>query len=107
MRSLNWRLAVPMTAVFAPAPRSPSIRRATSDESKCGGQTVCERQADTNKTPCRAVCTEPAGNLEFTASGLADVEFAQEIMAELAGLSEEGRVYWTMLFRGGRLQVGS
>jgi hypothetical protein len=78
MRSLNWRLAVPMTAVFAPAPRSASIRRATSDESKCGGQTVCERQADTNKTPYRAVCTEPAGNLEFTASGLADVDLRKK-----------------------------
>ena len=43
----------------------------------------------------------------ITASGLADVEFAQEIMAELAVLSEEGRAYWTKLFRGGRLQVGS
>jgi putative intracellular protease/amidase len=42
-----------------------------------------------------------------TASGLADVEFAQEIMAELAVLSEEGRAYWTKLFHGGRLQVGS
>jgi putative intracellular protease/amidase len=43
----------------------------------------------------------------ITASGLADVEFAREIMAELAVLSEEDRAYWTMLFRGGRLQVGS
>jgi putative intracellular protease/amidase len=43
----------------------------------------------------------------ITASGLADVEFAQEIMAELAVLSEEVRAYWTMLFRSGRLQVGS
>jgi putative intracellular protease/amidase len=43
----------------------------------------------------------------ITASGLADVEFAQEIMAELAVLSEEGRAYWTTLFRGGRLQTGS
>jgi transcriptional regulator GlxA family with amidase domain len=39
-------------------------------------------------------------------SGLADVEFAQEIMAEPAVLNEEDRAYWTMLFRGGRLQVG-
>jgi putative intracellular protease/amidase len=43
----------------------------------------------------------------ITASGLSDVEFAQEIMAELAVLSEEDRAYWTMLFRGGRLQAGS
>jgi hypothetical protein len=43
----------------------------------------------------------------ITASGLADVEFAQEIMAELAVLSQEGRAYWTKLFRSGRLQVGS
>ncbi len=43
----------------------------------------------------------------ITASGLADVEFAQEIMAELAVLSEEVRAYWTRLFRSGRLQVGS
>ena len=43
----------------------------------------------------------------ITASGLADVEFAEEIMAELAVLSEEGRAYWTKLFRGGRLQAGS
>jgi putative intracellular protease/amidase len=41
----------------------------------------------------------------ITASGLADVEFAQEIMAELAVLSEEDRAFWTMLFRGGRLQT--
>jgi len=43
----------------------------------------------------------------ITASGLADVEFAREIMAELAVLSEEDRASWTMLFRSGRMPVGS
>jgi len=40
----------------------------------------------------------------ITASGLADVEFAQEIMAELGVLSDDDRAYWTTLFRAGRLQ---
>lgn len=43
----------------------------------------------------------------ITASGLADVEFAQEIMAELGVLSAEDRAYWARLFRGGRLQSGA
>jgi putative intracellular protease/amidase len=38
----------------------------------------------------------------ITASGLADVEFAGEIMAELGVLSDSDRSYWTSLFRGGR-----
>jgi putative intracellular protease/amidase len=38
----------------------------------------------------------------ITASGLADVEFAEEIMAELGVLSDSDRSYWTSLFRGGR-----
>src|SRR2546430_16286545 len=43
----------------------------------------------------------------ITASGLADVEFAQEIMAELGVLSDSDRAYWTSLFRGGRLRSGA
>jgi putative intracellular protease/amidase len=43
----------------------------------------------------------------ITASGLADVEFAREIMAELGVLSEEDRALWTTLFRGGRLPAGA
>jgi len=43
----------------------------------------------------------------ITASGLADVEFAREIMAELGVLTEDDRAYWTTLFRGGRLQSGA
>lgn len=39
----------------------------------------------------------------ITASGLADVEFAREIMAELGVLDDRNRAYWTTLFRGGRL----
>ncbi len=42
----------------------------------------------------------------ITASGLADVEFAEEIMAELGVLSDSDRSYWTSLFRGGRLPSG-
>lgn len=42
----------------------------------------------------------------ITASGLADVEFAAEIMAELGVLSEANRQLWTTLFRGGRLSPG-
>lgn len=37
----------------------------------------------------------------ITASGLADVEFAAEIMAELGVLSTGDRARWTTLFRGG------
>jgi len=43
----------------------------------------------------------------ITASGLADVEFAQEVMAELGVLSADDRAYWAQLFRGGRLQPGA
>ncbi len=39
----------------------------------------------------------------ITASGLADVEFAREIMAELGVLSEAGREQWTSIFRSGRI----
>lgn len=39
----------------------------------------------------------------ITASGLADVEFAREIMAELEVLSAADRDLWTTLFRGGRM----
>jgi putative intracellular protease/amidase/catechol 2,3-dioxygenase-like lactoylglutathione lyase family enzyme len=38
----------------------------------------------------------------ITASGLADVEFAAEIMTELGVLSAEDRSRWTRLFRSGR-----
>jgi putative intracellular protease/amidase len=43
----------------------------------------------------------------ITASGLADVEFARDIMAELGVLSEEDRATWTRLFRSGRLDGGA
>ncbi len=43
----------------------------------------------------------------ITASGLADVEFAQEVMAELGVLSQADRAYWAQLFRGGRLASGA
>jgi putative intracellular protease/amidase len=39
----------------------------------------------------------------ITASGLADVEFAREIMAELDVLTEEYRQRWCELFRSGRI----
>jgi putative intracellular protease/amidase len=39
----------------------------------------------------------------ITATGLADVEFAAEIMAELNVLSAEHRALWTTLFRSGRV----
>jgi putative intracellular protease/amidase len=42
----------------------------------------------------------------ITASGLADVEFAAEIMAELDVLSEGQRRLWTTMFRSGRLPAG-
>ncbi len=38
----------------------------------------------------------------ITASGLADVEFAREIMAELHVLSDDDRDLWTTIFRSGR-----
>jgi len=43
----------------------------------------------------------------ITASGLGDVEFAGEIMAELGVLSAEDRRMWTTLFRSGRLPGGA
>ncbi len=43
----------------------------------------------------------------ITASGLADVEFASEIMAELGVLSAGDRALWTTLFRSGRLPDGA
>lgn len=43
----------------------------------------------------------------ITASGLADVEFAGEIMAELGVLSDQDRAVWTTLFRGGRIPRGA
>jgi putative intracellular protease/amidase len=43
----------------------------------------------------------------ITASGLADVEFASEIMTELGVLSADDRVLWTKLFRSGRLPDGA
>jgi len=39
----------------------------------------------------------------ITANGLADVEFAREIMAELDVLTEDERNRWAQLFRGGRI----
>ncbi len=42
----------------------------------------------------------------ITATGLADVEFAREIMTELAVLAADDRAYWAKLFRGGRLPAG-
>lgn len=39
----------------------------------------------------------------ITASGLGDVEFAAEIMAELGVLGADDRALWTRLFRSGRL----
>lgn len=41
----------------------------------------------------------------ITASGLADVEFAAEIMAELGVLSEPDRQRWTALYRSGRFEA--
>jgi len=43
----------------------------------------------------------------ITASGLGDVEFAGEIMAELGVLSAESRRMWTTLFRSGRIPRGA
>jgi len=43
----------------------------------------------------------------ITASGLADVEFAQEILAELGVLSDADRTLWTTMFRSGRLPAGA
>ena len=43
----------------------------------------------------------------ITASGLADVEFAKEILAELEVLSEAERALWADMFRSGRLPAGA
>ena len=43
----------------------------------------------------------------ITATGLGDVEFAREIMAELDILSGGDRDLWTKLFRGGRVPARS
>jgi putative intracellular protease/amidase len=43
----------------------------------------------------------------ITATGLGDVEFAREIMAELNVLSASDRDQWTALFRGGRVTGGA
>jgi len=43
----------------------------------------------------------------ITASGLSDVEFAQELMAELKVLSDADRELWAKLFRGGRMPPDS
>ena len=43
----------------------------------------------------------------ITASGLGNVEFAEEIMAELGVLSTGDRAAWTRLFRSGRLPSGA
>ena len=42
----------------------------------------------------------------ITASGLADIEFAAEIMAELGVLSDADRRRWTTMFRSGRVPAG-
>jgi len=43
----------------------------------------------------------------ITASGLSDVEFASEIMAELGVLSAPDRVRWQEMFRNGRFESGA
>ena len=43
----------------------------------------------------------------ITASGLSDVEFAAEIMAELGVLSDDERRQWAKLFRSGRVPTGA
>jgi len=43
----------------------------------------------------------------ITASGLADVEFAAEIMTELEVLSAADRALWTDMFRSGRIPDGT
>jgi len=43
----------------------------------------------------------------ITATGLGDVEFAREIMAELGVLSPAARDQWTTLFRSGRVPGGA
>jgi putative intracellular protease/amidase len=43
----------------------------------------------------------------ITASGLSDVEFAGEIMAELGVLSADYRAQWVAMFRGGRVPGGA
>jgi putative intracellular protease/amidase len=39
----------------------------------------------------------------ITASGLADVEFAREVMAELGILNEKARAFWSEMFRSARI----
>jgi putative intracellular protease/amidase len=43
----------------------------------------------------------------ITASGLADVEFAREILAELNVLNEAARSTWATMFRSGRIPTAS
>lgn len=43
----------------------------------------------------------------ITASGLSDVEFASEIMAELGVLSMQDRALWQGMFRNGRPETGA
>jgi putative intracellular protease/amidase len=43
----------------------------------------------------------------ITASGLADVEFAREVMAELGVLSDKGRAVWSEMFRSAKIPRGS
>lgn len=43
----------------------------------------------------------------ITASGLADVEFAAELLKELEVMSESDRALWTDLFRSGRIPPGA
>lgn len=43
----------------------------------------------------------------ITASGLGDVEFAEEIMSELGVLNDADRALWARLFRSGRLTPGA
>lgn len=43
----------------------------------------------------------------ITASGVADVEFAEAIMAELGVLTDDDRTAWTNMFRGGRIPEGT
>ena len=59
-------------------------------------------------TEAAAYVDEPAvrDRSLITASGLADVEFAREVMAELGVLSDDDRAHWTTLFRSGQLPAG-
>jgi hypothetical protein len=54
-----------------------------------------------------AVFILPGGERALiTASGLGDVEFANEIVAELGALDDSDRAEWTHLFRSGKLPSG-